>query len=295
MPIYRRTGADLPRQDPGGAHGVPMEGHFWRIVAPEVGRALIVLCGACRTDGRDWALVAAAAEPGHLAAETVVDEYTLDPDELGVWVPGVLDGSARHLRARVGDLHVDVRLGEGHRAPRALGPAHLLPFLPQYWQPLVLAAPVRGSATLGGEEVDLRGATAYVEKNWGHGFAGEWWWGHAELGDVTVAFAGGPIGPVRPTSLVVRVGDEVHAITPPLGLVRADVGSGEWRIRARRRGISVLLEGEGDEPFTLPVPDVRAGIARPRSRQHVAARVRVRIGGRTYESALAGLESGLAR
>ena len=44
--------------------------------------------------------------------------------------------------------------------------------------------------------LDLDGAVGYAEKNWGHGFPGRWWWGHAATfgdDDVSVSFAGGRV------------------------------------------------------------------------------------------------------
>ena len=48
LDAYRRTGADLPFGDPRRAHGVAMEGYYWRLSDPASGRCVIALCGVCR-------------------------------------------------------------------------------------------------------------------------------------------------------------------------------------------------------------------------------------------------------
>ena len=55
---YRRAGADLPFGDPARAHGVGMEGYYWRFTDVEAGRVVIVLCGICTAGAGRWALVA---------------------------------------------------------------------------------------------------------------------------------------------------------------------------------------------------------------------------------------------
>jgi hypothetical protein len=45
---YRASGADLPFGDPLRAHGVAMEGYFWRITDADRGRSLIALIGVNR-------------------------------------------------------------------------------------------------------------------------------------------------------------------------------------------------------------------------------------------------------
>ena len=169
-------------------------------------------------------------------------------------------------------------------------------------------AGVTGTASIGGRELDLDGATVYGEKNWGRGgFPPAWWWGQAHgfaRDDVCVAFAGGRagLGPLKvlSTSLVVRVGDEVVRAVRPLHPMRVDVGYRGWRLRARTPRHTIELEGKsnGTPPHALPIP-----IAAERrnlegaAAQYLASEVRlhVRRGRRTLfsgESALAGLERG---
>jgi tocopherol cyclase len=302
---YRRAGADPPFGDPALAHGSGFEGYYWRIVDPSVGRVVVCLCGVCRGAAQDWAVVAYAAHPGGLVRWDAVAPAGSSRDGFGAYASGVLRGTDRSLAVRMGEeAWVDVRLRPRVTWPRrafgALGPAHLVPGLPQYWHPVALAADVEGEACVGGEKVRLDGASAYLEKNWGPGFAGRWWWGHADAfpnGDVTVAFAGGPLlGRAAPaTAVVVRRGDSLLRFAPPLALVR---GEG-WRIRARSARFSLELEGDaaGTEPHVLPVPDVASGGVDMRSRQHLAGRLHVHLrrGRQTLldeTSPIAGLELG---
>ena len=43
LDAYRRTGADLPFGDPRRAHGVAMEGYYWRLSDPASGRCIVAL------------------------------------------------------------------------------------------------------------------------------------------------------------------------------------------------------------------------------------------------------------
>ena len=251
-------------------------------------------------------MVACAAHPGgHVRWQSVAPAGSYR-DGFGAYAGEVLRGSDQALAVRMGDhAWVDVRLQPRVTWPRgafgALGPAHSVPGLPQYWHPVVFAAEVEGEACIGGERVRLAGASAYLEKNWGPGFAGRWWWGHAGAfpgGDVAVAFAGGPLlGRTAPaTAIVVRLGGQLIRFAPPLALVTGE----DWRVRARSVRFSVELEGEagGTEPHVLPVPDVASGRVEMRSRQHLAGRLHVELrrGRRTLldeTSPLAGLELGL--
>jgi tocopherol cyclase len=306
---YRRTGADPPFWDPGRAHGSGMEGYYWRIVDASAGRVVVCLCGVCRGEPEDWAVVACAAHPGGFLRYAVVAPAMALPDAFGVRAADVLRGSIDRVALHLGDdSWVDVRLRPqaawSRRAFGALGPAHLVPGLTQYWHPVLLASEVEGEACLGGSPVRLDRASAYVEKNWGPGFAGRWWWGHAGAfprADATLAFAGGEVSllgrVVSPTAVVVRLGPELLRLAPPLAYVAAD----GWHLRARSARFSVELQGEvGAEPHVLPVPDVAEGRVDMRSEQHLAGRVHmsIRRGSRTLfdeASPLAGLELGVPR
>jgi hypothetical protein len=302
---YRRAGADPPFRDPARAHGSSLEGYYWRIVDAQAGRVVVCLCGVCRGASGDWAVVACAAHPGGLVRHASVAPAQARRDGFGARAADVLCGSVDELTLRLGgDTWVDVRLRPRAVWPRralgALGPAQLIPGLSQYWHPVVLAADVEGEACLDGMRVRLDGATAYMEKNWGPGFAGSWWWGHADAfptGGVSVAFAGGPVlgRAVAATAVVVRAGATLLRLAPPLARVTVD----GWHVRARSARHVVELEGEpGDAgPHLLPVPDVSSGRVEMRSAQHLAGRIRVRVrrGRRLLldeTSPLAGLERG---
>ena len=80
---------------------------------------------------------------------------------------------------------------------------------------------------LGGRRLRLDGARAYAEKNWGPGFAGRWWWGQANAfpdPDLGVAFAGGRLpllgASAAPTAVVLRQGERVLRLAPPLARAR---------------------------------------------------------------------------
>jgi tocopherol cyclase len=273
---------------------------------------LVVLCGVCRPPGRPpWALVALAAHPGGLVRHAIVDGPELPAGGFGVRAGEVLDGSAERLVVDLGEdaraeLALTPRVPWPRRAFGGLGPAQLVPGLPQYWHPVVLDAAASGSAVLGAERVRLDGARAYAEKNWGPGFAGDWWWGHAAAfdgADASVSFAGGRIAlagvPLTPSAVVVRLGTEVLRLVPPLALVRTQADAARWRLRARSPLHDVLIEGEaGSAPHVLPVPLVERHATEPRAAQHLAGtlRLRVRRRGRTLLDAvspLAGLERGV--
>jgi hypothetical protein len=287
-----------------------MEGYYWRFTDPAGGRCVIALCGVCRSPRGPWAVVALAAHPGGAVRWIDAPSAAADPDALGMaaWdgEATVLRGSARRVAVDLGpearlEAVLEGRVEWPRRAFGALGPAHAVPALPQYWHPHLLGARVRGEARIGGETVDLDGFEAYSEKNWGAAFPGEWWWGHATLGpSAAIAFAGGGLaGPVAATAAVLRVGTDVVRFGAPSALVRASAGGGAWSVRARSPRWSLEVEGEGAGPphvLPVPVPAERRSVLR--SQHHLAGRVRVvaRRGRRVVlreESALAGLEHGL--
>jgi Tocopherol cyclase len=309
---YRGTGADLPFGDPARAHGTAMEGYYWRIVDASAGSVIVLLCGVCQGPDGPWATVALAAHPGGFVRHAVVATAAADPSRFGVRAAGVVRGSTDGLSARLGeDAWIDLRLRSAVPWPGrvfgALGPAHAVPGLGQYWHPVVLTAAVDGQACLGGVDRTLDGATAYVEKNWGPRFAGHWWWGHADAfrrGDVTVAFAGGRLGVagavVAPTAVVVRLGTQILRFAPPLARVRVRAAAREWLVRARSLRHALEIEGQAGDgaPHLLPVPDVASRRVDMRSTQYLAGRLRLRLtrGPRTVfegESPLAGLERGV--
>jgi hypothetical protein len=313
LDAYRAAGADLPFGDPARAHGTAMEGYYWRIVDPSAGSVIVALCGVCRRPAPPWATVALAGHPVGVVRHAIVAPATADPHRFGVRAAGALCGSADRLSARLAeDAWVELRLRSIVAWPRsafgALGLAHAVPGLAQYWHPVVLAARVEGEANLAGVPVGLDGATAYVEKNWGPRFPGHWWWGHADSfagRDVTVAFAGGRLDlagqTVAATAAIVRLGTRVLRFAPPLALVRAGATVRAWRVRAGslRYALEIEADAAGAEAHLLPVPDLESGHVDMRSTQYLAGRLRLRLsrGERTVfegESQLAGLERGVA-
>jgi hypothetical protein len=311
LAAYRRTGADPPFGDPVKAHGVGMEGYYWRLTDHAAGRVVVAICGVARAGDGPWAMVILAAHPGGFVRVATTRTAWADPLGLGVRAEGVLVADARGLRVDLGPAAgLDVALSERREWPRrafgALGVAQAVPGLHQYWHPHLLGGRAVGTVRLGGEEVALD-AAAYAEKNWGAAFSDHWWWGQAfPDADACVAFAGGRIrlGPVpaAPTAVVVRAGDELVRLGPPSASMAAAASDRAWRIRGRSAMHSVLIEGEADGTATasLPVPLPEQRALEPRSRQVLAGRLAVTLwrGRRVLyrgESALAGLEHGTTR
>ena len=311
LAAYRRTGADLPFTDPARNHGAAMEGYYWRLVHPEAGWVIIWLCGVCQGYGGSWATVALAAHPGGFLRHRTVAPAAGDFERFGARAGDVFRGSVHELRVRMGDdAWVDARLRPRVTWPRralgGLGPGQLVPGLAQYWHPVLLAAEIEGEACIGGRRLRLEGARAYVEKNWGPGFAGRWWWGEADAfpdPEVGVAFAGGRLPMLgvsaAPTAVVVRLGERVLRLVPPLARAQARVDAQRWHVRVRSPRYRLELEGEtsGETAHRLPVPDVFERRVEMRSQQVLAGRLRLRVDrGRQMlidaVSPLAGLELG---
>jgi len=311
MSRYRRTGADPPFTDPARNHGAAMEGYYWRLVHPEAGWVIVWLCGVCQGRGRSWATVALAAHPGGFLRHGTVEPAAGDFERFGARAGDVFRGSLHELRVRMGDdawveAALRPRVTWPRRALGALGPAHVVPGLGQYWHPVLLAGQVEGEACVGGRRLRLEGARAYAEKNWGPGFAGRWWWGQADAfpdTDVGLAFAGGRLPMLgvsaAPTAVVLRMGERVLSFVPPLARARVSAGARGWRVQMRSPRYRLELEGEAgeNEPHRLPVPDVRERRVDIRSQQVLAGRLRLRVqcGRRTLIDAvspLAGLELG---
>jgi hypothetical protein len=277
--VYRRTGADLPWGDPRAAHGVGMEGYFWRFTDTARGRTLIALTGVCG----DWCLNAVAAHPGGTTTWAIEDE------------PAV--GAA----SPPAGVTVEPLVAWPRTRPfGGLGPAQMLPGLHQYWHPHLLLGRATGSVTVNGSPWPLDGASVYAEKNWGDAFAGHWWWGqaHGLPGDATVCFAGGRTLGGAPTSVVLALDGRVHRWVPPLARTTVATARNRWRVRARGR-LTIEIDAEAAEAdvHVLPVPVVAERRVDMRSRQHLAGHltVTVRRGRRVLyrgESALAGLERG---
>jgi hypothetical protein len=314
LDTYRRTGADLPFGDPRRPHGVAMEGWFWRLTSVASGDVVVVLAGVNRDrDGRAWGTAGVAAHPGGFSAAIAVPEAVADATGR-VEIGDALLATPSSVLVRLPNVSVDVELDRPGRWPRrafgALGAAHAIPGLSQYWHPWLLRARVFGSAVVAGREIDLDGAVAYAEKNWSNGgFPERWWWGQAhgfaDDPDACVAFAGGRAGPGRlrftATSLVVSAGGEMMRLVRPLQPLRVDVGAAGWRLSGRTAGgVSVTVEGQanGTPPHLLPVPvPAERRHEEAAATQHLAGQLQLtlRRRGRTLfagTSTLAGLEQG---
>jgi hypothetical protein len=275
-----------------------MEGYYWRFGSGEW--SIAVIAGVCRT----WAMITLAAQPGGFACTQIAP--VARASGLGVEAGALLRADPDGLRVRLEDARLEAAFSGRRDWPRrawgALGPAHAVPGLGQYWSPHVLGAAVTGAAVLDGRERSLDGAHVYAEKNWGAAFARHWWWGQAWLDDgAGVAFAGGRLPVGAPTAVVVWSGDELVRLAPPFARMVAGAGGGAWRVRARSARFAVELEGEAAEPpLRLPVPVPAERRLEPRSDHHLRGRlaVTVRRGRRVWlsgESALAGLEDGRPR
>jgi hypothetical protein len=163
LAAYRRTGADPPFGDPARAHGVGMEGYYWRLTDHAAGRVVVAICGVAQAGDGPWAMVILAAHPGGFVRVATTRTAWADPHRLGVWAEDALMADASRLRVDLGpDARVDVALGERRDWPRrafgALGVAQAMPGLHQYWHPHLLGGRAVGSARLGGEQVALDAA-----------------------------------------------------------------------------------------------------------------------------------------
>ncbi len=312
---YRASGADLIFGDPLPAHGVAMEGYFWRFTDPATGRVVIALNGVNRDrDGEHWATLGVAAHPGgflRTAAHPVGHAAT---DRLGAFAGDAFAGTADGLRVDLGpDARIDVSVAAPVPWPRrAVGGSSLfqaVPGLNQYWHPWLLGGRAYGSVTLGDETWDLDGWAVYAEKNWGRGgFPDSWWWGQAQgFADpgVCVAFAGGEVtaGPLRTTvtALVVLLPDGrlLRLGDPGVSPVHAAVSDERWVLRGRSLRWRVDVEGHGRLPdahvLPVPLPARRRNI--PGAIEHLAGQMQVTVRHRgrrvwTGESRVAALEHG---
>lgn len=306
--LYRRSGATLPWGDPRPTHGAEMEGWFWRVTDVARQRVLVVLCGVNRHRDGDWATVAIAAEPGGFVRSAVLPDAHAAADELRVVAgDGAFAATATDVHIDLGpDARADLRLRDPVAWPHALGGGGIfsaVPFLGQYWHPHVLDGRASGTATVGDAAWSIDDAAVYAEKNWGAGFPASWWWGQAhgfERDDVCVAFSGGVLtaGPLAATvgGVVVRVGDDVLRLTPPLARVRSHADGQRWAVHARGLGtrVDVVATGTG-EPHVLPVPLPAERRNVDTDFEHLTGHLALSVSGRvsfTGTTELAGLEIG---
>ncbi len=315
LAAYRATGADLPFGDPLRAHGVAMEGYFWRFTDPASGRVLIALNGVNRAPDRShWSTLGLAAHPGGFLRTTAHPVGHASASGLGAFAGEAYAGTPDRLHVDLGPdarLEIDVtdRVPWPRRSVGGSSVFQMVPALNQYWHPWLLGGTATGRAVVGGDVWDLDGWTVYAEKNWGRGgFPDSWWWGQAQGFDdpsVCVAFAGGDVsaGPLRTrvTALVVLLPDGrlLRLGDPVVSPVRAEVTDERWALRGRSPQWQVDLEGTGslDAAHVLPVPLPAERRNVPGAIEHLGATmtVQVRRRGRTVwrgESRLAGLEHG---
>lgn len=311
---YRASGADGPFGDPLPAHGVAMEGYFWRFTDPATGRVVIALNGVNRARDGSWSTLGLAAHPHGFLRTSARPVGSAATDGLGAFAGDAFHGTADRLRVDLApDARLEVRVTGPVPWPRgSVGGSSVfqtIPGLNQYWHPWLLGGSAHGSAVVGTETWDLDGWSVYAEKNWGKGgFPASWWWGQAQgFADpaACVAFAGGEVtaGPIRatvtavvvllPDGRLLRVGD------PLVSPVRAEVSDERWVLHGRSAQWRVDIEGSGslDTAHVLPVPlpAERRNVAGAIEHLGATMRVAVRRRGRVVwegESNLAALEHG---
>ncbi len=172
---YRASGATLPFGDPLRAHGVAMEGYFWRLSDAASGRALIALIGVNRDrSGSHWATLGLATHPSRVLVEVAAAdvEAWADPDRLGARSGTAFDGTATTVHVDLGPgarLSVGVEDSALWPRPRFGGSSlfQSVPALNQYWHPWLLGGRAVGSAQVGEETWEIDGWQVYGEKNWG--------------------------------------------------------------------------------------------------------------------------------
>jgi hypothetical protein len=311
---YRATGADLPFRSPLPAHGVAMEGYFWRFTDPGSGRVVIALNGVNRAPDGHWSTLGLASHPNGFLRTTAHPTGAADASGLGAFAGEAFFGEPDRLWVDLGPgARLDVRVREPAPWPRrTFGGSsffHAVPALNQYWHPWLLGGLASGTARVGDEEWVLDRWQVYAEKNWGRGgFPEAWWWGQAQGFDeprACVAFAGGVVtaGPLRTTvtALVVLLPDGtlVRLGDPLVSPVRAQVTDERWLLRGRSARWSIEVEGHSPlraaHVLPVPLPAERRNV--PGAIEHLggALRVRVRRRGRVVwsgESRLAALEHG---
>ncbi|WP_110241141.1 tocopherol cyclase family protein [Nocardioides gilvus] len=311
---YRSSGADRPWGDPLPAHGVAMEGYFWRFTDPASGRVVIALNGVNRADDGTWSTLGLAAHPNGFLRTTVHPAGEAATDGLGVRSGDAFHGTPDRLLVDLGpDALIDVEVRDAVPWPRrSFGGSSVfqaVPGLNQYWHPWLLGGSAHGRAVVGEETWDLDGWSVYTEKNWGKGgFPDSWWWGQAQgFADpsVCVAFAGGEVsaGPLRTTVTAVVVllpdGTLVRLGDPVVSPVHAEVSDEHWVLRGRSAQWRIDIEGTGSlasaHVLPVPLPFERRNV--PGAIEHLGAtmKVTVRRRGRVVwegESDLAALEHG---
>ena len=94
---YRASGADRPFGDPLPAHGVAMEGYFWRFTDPATGRVVIALNGVNRANDGTWSTLGLAAHPHGFLRTTAHPVGYASADGLGAFAGDAFHGTADRL------------------------------------------------------------------------------------------------------------------------------------------------------------------------------------------------------
>lgn len=113
MPSYRASGTDLPFGRPERAHGVAMEGYFWRITDPATRRVVIALIGVQTDHTGRWALAGLGASDGFWR-RAIIPTADARRGSLGARAAGTetsFHGTDERVVVHLGsDARLDVRL-----------------------------------------------------------------------------------------------------------------------------------------------------------------------------------------
>ena len=315
MATYRASGADLPFGDPLPAHGVAMEGYFWRFTDPLTGRVLITLAGVNRSDpDTHWSTLGLASHPNGFLRTIAHPEGVASTTGLGVHAGDAFSGTTDKVHVQLArDALLSATITDAVPWPRSVvGGSSIfqsVPGLNQYWHPWLLGGSAHGRAVVGDDVWEIDGWSVYAEKNWGKGgFPDSWWWGQAQgFKDprVCVAFAGGEVSAGRlhttVTALVVLLpgGRLLRLGDPVVSPVHAEVTDEQWVLRGRSAQWQVDVDAHGalDRAHVLPVPLPTERRNVPGAIEHLGATMTVTVRHRGEQvwqgtSRLAALEHG---
>ena len=105
--VYRSSGADLPFGPLTAAHGVAMEGYFWRFTDPVASRVVTALMGGAAI--QPWALVGLAAHPGRFWRQGVLMDAQARRDGPGARAGSLFFGDDRRIVVDLGALGMGPR------------------------------------------------------------------------------------------------------------------------------------------------------------------------------------------